>query len=186
MADAPIRPTDVHVISEKSSVYPTAKAACAAALCSSDPMKRSSRTPAMFIAMPWTPVGSPKRKSDRMMPKSGFRSIPRWKWITESGAKNRQIPIAAASVLLATVPNAAPSVPNRGMRMTLNRTVSAVIATPRRSGVRGSPAARKAPVSRKKSIMPKMPRNIVRRNGSARCCTSGAALTMRRSAGAAK
>jgi hypothetical protein len=31
-----------------------------------------------------------------MMPKSGFRSIRRWKWITESGEKNRQIPIAAA------------------------------------------------------------------------------------------
>ena len=46
----------------------------------------------MFIAMPWTPVGSPNRNSDRMMAKSGFRSMPRWKWITEPGAKILQMP----------------------------------------------------------------------------------------------
>jgi len=37
---------------ENSSVYPTAYAACASALCGSEPMKRSSSTPAMFIAIP--------------------------------------------------------------------------------------------------------------------------------------
>jgi hypothetical protein len=42
-------------------------------------MKRSMNTPPTFIAMPCTPVGSPKRKSERMMVKSGFRSIPRSK-----------------------------------------------------------------------------------------------------------
>ncbi len=55
-------------------------------------MNRSSSTPAMFIAIPWTPVGSPKRKSDRMIVKSGFMSIPRWRWMTDPGAKSRQIP----------------------------------------------------------------------------------------------
>ena len=54
-----------------------AKAACAAALCSSEPMKRSSSTPPMFIAMPCTPVGRPKRNSDRMMLQSSVQFIPR-------------------------------------------------------------------------------------------------------------
>ena len=57
--------------------------------------------------------------------------------------------------------------------------------TPSRSGVCGSPAARNAPLSMKNIIMPKMPTNIARRNGSASACTSGAAFTRRSSAGAA-
>ena len=89
-------------------------------------------------------------------------------------------------VLLAMVPSAAPSVPRRGMRRRLNTTVSTVIVTPSRSGVRGSPAARNAPLNMKNSIIPTMPRNIARRNGSASRCTSGAALTTSSSAGAAK
>ena len=83
----------------------------------------------------------------------------------------------ATVVLLAIVPSAAPIVPNIGMRMTLKAIVSTVIVTPRRSGVRGSPAARNAPLSMKNIIMPKMPMNIARRNGSASVCTSGSALT---------
>ena len=42
-------------------------------------MKRSSRTPATFIAMPCTPVGRPKRNSDRMIVQSGRQSIDREK-----------------------------------------------------------------------------------------------------------
>ena len=38
VAVAPISPTDVQVMNENSSVYATAKAACAAALSRSDPM----------------------------------------------------------------------------------------------------------------------------------------------------
>ena len=37
-AAAPMSPTDVHVMSEKSCEYETANAACAAALCASEPM----------------------------------------------------------------------------------------------------------------------------------------------------
>jgi hypothetical protein len=87
-------------------------------------------------------------------------------------------------VLLATVPMAAPSVPRIGIRTTLNAIVSAVISTPSRSGVRESPAARNAPLSMKKIIMPRMPTRITRRNGSASACTSGAAFTSPSRAGA--
>ena len=47
-----MRPTDVQVMSEKSCEYETANAACAAALCASEPMNESISTPPMFIAMP--------------------------------------------------------------------------------------------------------------------------------------
>jgi hypothetical protein len=40
------------VINEKSWVYDTANAACAAALWGSEPMKASMNTPPTFIAMP--------------------------------------------------------------------------------------------------------------------------------------
>ena len=72
-----------------------------------------------------------------------------------------------------------------GIRMTLKTMVSNVIPRPRCSGVFGSPAARKAPLSMKNIIMPVMPTNMPRRNGSASAATSGAALTRRKSAGAA-
>jgi hypothetical protein len=39
-------------MSEKSWEYVTANAACAAALCASDPMNDSMNSPPMFIAMP--------------------------------------------------------------------------------------------------------------------------------------
>ena len=42
-------------------------------------MKRSSITPATFIAMPCTPVGSPKRNSERMIVQSGRQSMCREK-----------------------------------------------------------------------------------------------------------
>ena len=67
----PSDPTDVHVMSEKSCVYDTANAACAAALCASEPMNASISTPPMFIAMPWMPVGRPNRNSERMIVQSG-------------------------------------------------------------------------------------------------------------------
>ena len=121
-----------------------------------------------------------------MMTKSGFVSMPRWKWITDPGAKSFQTPQAATTVLLAMVPSAAPTVPSRGIRIRLKATVSTVIVTPSRNGVRGSPAARNAPLSMKNSIIPKMPRNIARRNGRAWRCTSGAAWTTSSRAGAAK
>ena len=84
------------------------------------------------------------------------------------------------------VPIAAPTVPNILMSTMLKKTVSTVMPTPRRSGVCASPAARNAPLSMKNIIMPRMPMNIIRRNGSASLCTSGAALIRRSSAGEAK
>jgi len=59
----------------------------------------------------------------------------------------------------------------------LNAALSTVAATPSRSGVCASPAARNAPPSMKKTSMPTLPTNIVRRNGSAAAFTSGAART---------
>ena len=77
-------------------------------------------------------------------------------------------------------------VPNAGIRTTLKATVRMVIATPSLSGVCGSPAALKAPLSMKNIIMPKMPMNIARRKGSASSRTSGAAFTSVSSDGEAK
>jgi hypothetical protein len=59
------------VTREKSWPYETEYAACAAALCASEPMKERRRSPPMFIAIPWIPAGSPKRKRERMMAPSG-------------------------------------------------------------------------------------------------------------------
>jgi hypothetical protein len=97
----------------------------------------------------------------------------------------RHTPNTATIVLLAIVPYAAPTVPIVGISSTLKATVSTVMVTPSRSGVRGSPAARNAPLSMKNIIMPKIPRNIVRRKGSASAFTSGAAFTRSRRAGEA-
>ena len=76
----------------------------------------------------------------------------------------------------------APTVPRPRIRITLKATFNTVIAMPSRIGVRGSPAARNAPLSMKNIIMPKMTTNIVRRNGRASALTSGAALTRSSSA----
>ena len=77
-------------------------------------------------------------------------------------------------------------VPNILISVTFNAIVSTVMASPRRSGVRGSPAARNAPLNMKNMIRPTLPTNIVRRKGSASRRTSGAALTSVRSHGAAR
>ena len=82
-AAAPIRPTDVQVMSEKSWPYDTANAACAAALCASAPTNDSISTPPTFMAIPWIPVGRPKRKSERMMVQSGPNPWPRGKRTTQ-------------------------------------------------------------------------------------------------------
>ncbi|MNC94450.1 hypothetical protein D3C83_113060 [compost metagenome] len=48
-------------------------------------MNRSRNTPPTFIAIPWTPVGRPKRNSERMMVKSGRLLVPGSKWMTDPG-----------------------------------------------------------------------------------------------------
>ncbi len=64
-------------------------------------MNRSMNTPPTFIAMPWTPVGSPNRNSDRMIVRSGFRSMPRSKWMTDPGRVRYHMPYSETLVLLA-------------------------------------------------------------------------------------
>ena len=70
--------------------------------------------------------------------------------------------------------------------MTLSTMFSTVIATPRRSGVRASPADRSAPLIMKKISMPMLKTNMMRIYGSASTCTSGAALIRLSSDGARK
>ena len=72
------------------------------------------------------------------------------------------------------MPIAAPGVPNEGIgpspriSTTLKHDVAAPsVATPRIIGVRASPAERSAPPSMKKTSMPLLNRNMMRRNGSA-------------------
>ena len=70
--------------------------------------------------------------------------------------------------LAMAVPMAAPAVPNAGIgpspriRITFSTMLSAVIASPRRSGVRASPAARRAPFIMKKISMPMLNTNTMR------------------------
>ncbi len=61
-----------------------------------------------------------------------------------------------------------------------------VIVTPRRSGVRVSPAARSAEVNMKNNSMPMLKEKLMRRNGSASARTSGDALTRSSSDGVRK
>ena len=81
------------------------------------------------------------------------------------------------------VPIAEPRVPNAGIGPsprinTMFRTrFSTVIVRPSNIGVRASPAERSAPPSMKKTIMPLEKTNMIRRNGNACACTSGAAFT---------
>jgi hypothetical protein len=88
------------------------------------------------------------------------------------------------------VPIAAPRVPNAGIgpspriSMTLSAMFNNVIVTPRIIGVRASPAERSAPPTMKKIIMPPLNTNMMRRNGSASCCTAGAAFTSDKRPGA--
>ena len=67
--------------------------------------------------------------------------------------------------------------------MTLKTMLSTVIVTPRIIGVRASPAERSAPLSMKKTSMPVLNMNMIRRNGSACTFTSGAAFTRSSSVG---
>ena len=81
------------------------------------------------------------------------------------------------------MPIAAPFVPNAGigpnprMRMMFRTMLSAVITTPSTIGVFASPAERSAPPSMKKTSMPLLATNMIRRNGSASACTAGEAFT---------
>ena len=88
-AAAPISPIAVQVTSEKSWPYDTANAACDAALCASEPMNASISTPPTFIAIPWIPVGRPKRKSERMMVQSGPHGPPRGNETTQPPCQSR-------------------------------------------------------------------------------------------------
>src|SRR5439155_1436247 len=128
-------------------------------------------------------VGSPKRNSSRMMPQSGRQLMPRCH-VTGSRPESSKYPAMPLTTMPATaVPTAAPAVPNRGRgpRPVMNATLHAMFRTvrriPRRSGVRASPAARKAPLTMKKSSIPRLPTNMIRRNGSASTRTAGAAFT---------
>ncbi len=76
-----------------------------------------------------------------------------------------------------TVPSAAPAVPSAGIRITFSTMLRIVMPTPRRSGVRASPAERSAPLNMKKSSMPKLATNMMRRYGSASACTAASAFT---------
>ena len=183
-------PTDVHVMSENSSEYPTAYTACASALRSSEPMKRSNRTPAMFIAMPWKPVGSPNRNNDRMIPQSGRQFIPRCQCTTSRPEQRRYTAITLTTPPATAVPTAAPAVPMRGtgpsprMQITLNTMLSTVSNTPSRNPVCASPAERKAPPTMKKSSIPMLKTNITRRYGRASARTASVACTRPSSEGA--
>ena len=113
-AAAPIRPTDVHVISENSWVYETLKAAWAAALWATDPMNASMNTPPTFIAMPWIPVGSPNRNKERMIPQSGPQPLPRGNDTTHPPLSSFHSAYNPSSPDASEVPIAAPAVPKAG------------------------------------------------------------------------
>src|SRR5213593_1964391 len=153
-------------------------------------MKRSSNTPATFIAIPWTPVGRPKRNSARMMPQSGRQSMPRCHTTGSRPDSNRYTAVPLMTSPATVVPTAAPAVPRRGRgpRPVMNATLHAMFNTvrriPRRIGVRASPAARSAPPTMKNSSIPMLPTNMMRRNGNASWRTAGAALTTPSSDGA--
>ena len=176
-------------MSEKSCEYDTANAACAAALCASEPMKASMRTPPTFIAIPWMPVGRPKRNSERITVQSGPKPCPRGKRTTQPPPHSFHSAYTATSPEAITVPIADPVVPKAGMgpspriRTTLSTRFSSVMATPRIIGVLASPAERRAPPSMKNTIIPLLYRNVTRRKGSASAFTAGAAFTRSSSQG---
>jgi hypothetical protein len=70
------------------------------------------------------------------------------------------------------------------MKTTFSTMFSTVSTMPSHIGVRASPAERSAPPSMKKIIMPLPKTNMIRKNGSASCFTSGAAFTTSSSDGA--
>ena len=98
------------------------------------------------------PVGSPNRKSDRMMFQSGPYPWPRGNDTTHAPLHSFQIEYTATRPDAIAVPIAEPAVPNAGIgprpriSTTLNTRFSTVIAMPSIIGVRASPADRSAPL----------------------------------------
>ena len=121
------------------------------------------------MATPWRPLGSPKRNSARMMPQSGRHCMSRENHTGVRCEKSSPMPTTPSSVLAMTAPIAAPFTPNAGIgpkpliSIRFSTMWTSVRARPRRSGVRASPAARSAPPSMKKSSMPRLPANMMRR-----------------------
>src|SRR5437773_10583927 len=77
-------------------------------------MKRSSNTPATFIAIPWTPAGRPTPNSARMMPQPGRQSMPRCHTTGSLPEINQYTATPLITRPATVVPTAAPAVPNRG------------------------------------------------------------------------
>ena len=176
-------------MSEKSCVYDTANAACAAALCASEPMNASMNTPPMFIAIPWMPVGRPNRNSDRMMrPVRTVAVRPRGNDTTQPPRQQLDERVYRHEARGDHRPHRRAGGAERRDRAEpadehdVEHQFSTVITMPRIIGVRASPAERSAPPSMKKTSMPLLNRNMMRRNGSASAFTSGAALTRSSSA----
>ena len=71
-------------------------------------MKRSSSTPATFIATPCTPAGRPKRNSERMIVQSGRRGTP-LKFTTTRPVAISQMPAPEATVDAIAVPAPRPA-----------------------------------------------------------------------------
>src|SRR2546427_460792 len=138
--------------------------------------------PAPWMPTPWTPVGRPRRNSPRMMPQPGRQSISRCHTTGSLPESNRYTALPLMTRPATVVPTAAPAVPKRGrgprpvMNATLHAMFSTVRRTPRRSGVRASPAPRRAPPTMKKSSIPMLPTNMMRKNGKASARTAGAAF----------
>ena len=141
------------------------------------------KTPPMFMAMPWMPVGRPNLNSERMIVQSGPHGPPRGNDTTHPPRTSFVTAYAETMPDARHRPMAEPMVPNAGMgprppiSTTLNAMLSRVSAMPMRIGVRASPAARRAPPSMKNTRNPPLKMNITRRNGRASAFTAGAALT---------
>ena len=127
-----------------------------------------------------------------MIVQSGRQLIALDSLITRVPLNRSHTPMRPTMPAARAVPIAAPFVPYAGIgprpriRITLNTMFISVISTPRRSGVRASPADRSAPPSMKNISMPMLKTNMIRRYGSASSVTSGAALTNDSRAGARK
>ena len=68
----------------------------------------------MFIATPCSPVGRPKRNSERMIVQSGASGMRRENQIGVRLANSSPSPMTPAATLLVTAPTAAPRTPRRG------------------------------------------------------------------------
>ena len=131
-------------------------------------MKRSNSTPARFMTIPWNPAGRPNRNSSRISAQSGAQDIVVENRTTSRPENSSVMNTTPITPLAMAVPMAAPAVPNAGigpsprMRMTFSTMLSAVITSPRRNGVRASPAARSAPFIMKKISIPMLNTNTIR------------------------